>query len=171
MIRLNDINKTVIDEKKTNMYMGRQYTNYDTDTPTFENKYELYISNERIGITIQYATKEARDKDIELLDKLFDVKNIEDKAYAYPHEIDALKFAMSGIKKASEPAKEEYLTWKEVESGKSLTTYTKALLNGKTVFVRWNDLGIRLYDEEDGLITAAFYSADLFNALRLKKVE
>jgi hypothetical protein len=103
---------------------------------------------------------------------LFEVKSIEDKANAYPHEVDALKFAMSGMKQESEPVKEEkYLTWKDVESGKSLTTYIKALLNGKTVFVRWNDATMRLYDEEDGLIIASIYDEDLFNALMLKKVE
>jgi hypothetical protein len=67
--------------------------------------------------------------------------------------------------------KEEYITWKDVESGKSLATYIKALLNGKTVFVRWNDVDIRLYDEQDGLIIACIYDEDLFNALMLKKVE
>jgi hypothetical protein len=44
-------------------------------------------------------------------------------------------------------------------------------LNGKTVFVRWNDVDIRLYDEQDGLIIACIYDEDLFNALKLKKVE
>jgi hypothetical protein len=166
MIRLNDIDKTVIDESKVDAYYGYG-----------EDKTCIYLGG---TIYVDYNSKEARDKDIELLDQLFDVKSIEDKANAYPHELDALKFAMSGIKKECELVsegeddlvkKEEYLTWKDVESGKSLTTYIKALLNGKTVFVRWNDVDIRLYDEQDGLIIACIYDEDLFNALMLKKVE
>jgi hypothetical protein len=158
MIRLNDIDKTVIDESKVVAYYGYG-----------EDKICIYLGG---TIYVDYNSKEARDKDIELLDKIFDVKSIEDKANAYPHEVDALKFAMSGMKQESEPVKEEkYLTWKDVESGKSLTTYIKTLLNGETVFVRWDDATIRLYDEKDGLIIASIYDEDLFNALKLKKVE
>ncbi len=158
MIRLNDINKTVIDEKKMNMYMGRQYTNYDTDTPTFEKIYELYISNERIGITIQYETKELRDKDIELLDKLFEVKSIEYKAKSQA------KPELTG-----KCVKEEYLTWYDVKQSEN--PIKAKLPNG--------DIKMICYDDEDDDIIiesythreARIYDEDLFNALMLKRVE
>ncbi len=170
MIRLNDEYKTRINEKNLNRYYPDKGGEY----------FVIYIEFAGSHSHLLYKSKELRDKDIKLLDKIIDVKSIEDKANAYPHELDALKFAMSGIKKECELVsegeddlvkKEEYITWEDVESGKSLTTYIKALLNGKTVFVRWNDVTIRLYDEEDGLIIASIYDEDLFNALKLKKVE
>jgi UDP-galactopyranose mutase len=63
MIRLNDINNTVIDESKV-----AAYHEYEDD-----NSICIYL-NERTYV--DYESKELRDKDIELLDKFFNVKSI-----------------------------------------------------------------------------------------------
>jgi hypothetical protein len=67
MIRLNDINNTVIDERSINEY-------YSQDELSL-NVIKLIICG--IYETVTYSTKEARDKDIELLDKFFEVKPLE----------------------------------------------------------------------------------------------
>ena len=170
MIRLNDINKTVIDEKEIKAYSGCEGDLFEIE--------EISLLVGKTHINFRYDSKETRDKDIELLDKIFDVKDIEYKANAYPHELDALKFAMSGMKQESklvsegeyDPVKkEEYLTWDYVRRRKP--TYIKALLNGKKVHVVLKDMFIRLFDEDENYINATIYDEDLFNALMLKKVE
>jgi hypothetical protein len=159
MIRLNDIDKTVIDESKVVAYYGYG-----------EDKTCIYLGG---TIYVDYNSKELRDKDIELLDQLFDVKSIEDKANAYPHEIDALKFAMSGIKKECEPVKEEYITWDYV---KQYAMPLKVEMPNGDIKAIWYDnhfsgvIGILNPNDKDNY-DACFYDEDLFNALLLKKVE
>lgn len=156
MIRLNDINKTVIDEKSINEYYSQDEMGLNIIKMIIGGIYE----------NVMYSTKKARDKDIELLDKLFDVKSIEDKANAYPHEIDALKFAMSGIKKECEPVKEEYITWDYV---KQFECAVNAYLSEGSI--------CKAYYEDDndriqlGVGRGYIYDKDLFNALKLRKVE
>jgi hypothetical protein len=158
MIRLNDKDNSRINEKDINFYRVE--------------------GNESVCITIniiicgdyehlRYETKEARDKDIELLDKLFDVKSIEDKANAYPHEIDVFNYAMSGIKKENEPVKEEYLTWNSVTEGDVNST-----IFGIDVRLRYNSYlnAIVLYKECDKIV-ATIYDKDVFHSLKLKKSE
>jgi hypothetical protein len=153
MIRLDDIDRTVIDESKVVAYYGYG-----------EDKTCIYLGG---TIYVDYNSKELRDKDIELLDKIFDVKSIEDKANAYPHELDALKFAMSGIKQECEPVKkEEYLTWdyvKQFECG--VNSYLPEGSICKVYYEEGNDR-IQL-----GAGRGYIYDEDLFNALKLKKVE
>jgi len=162
MIRLNDIDKTVIDESKVVAYYGYG-----------EDKICIYLGG---SIYVDYNSKELRDKDIELLDKLLDVKSIEDKANAYPHEIDALKFAMSGIKKESKLVsegeddlvkKEEYLTWDEVCNKKG--EFFSAEISNVLVTLLYNGHEITIFN--GNAIASFVYSKDLFNALKLKKVE
>lgn len=162
MIRLNDIDKTVIDESKVVAYYGYG-----------EDKICIYLGG---SIYVDYNSQEQRDKDIELLDKIFDVKSIEDKANAYPHEIDALKFAMSGIKKESKLVsegeddlvkKEEYLTWDEVCNKKG--EFFSAEISNVLVTVVYNSREIAIFN--DNAIASFVYDKDLFNALKLKKVE
>ncbi len=164
MIRLNDINKTVIDESKVVAYSGYEQGNAYGERKDY---YINFILNSKLYV--EYNSKEARDKDIELLDKLFDTKSIKDKANAYPHEIDALKFAMSGIKQECEPAKEEYITWDYVcQLGSIIAT----LPSGERVKCIYNQADIIGFysivtNRYDGYIA----NKDLFNALKLKKVE
>jgi hypothetical protein len=158
MIRLNDINKTVIDEKSINEYYSQDEMGLNTIRMIIGGTYE----------NVMYPTKEARDKDIEFLDQLFEVKSIEDKANAYPHELDALKFAMSGIKQECEPVKkEEYLTWDEVCNKKG--EYFSAEISNVLVTLLYNGHEITIFN--GNAIASFVYSKDLFNALKLKKVE
>jgi hypothetical protein len=159
MIRLNDINKTVIDEKSINEYYSQDEMNLNCIRMIICGTYE----------NVMYSTKELRDKDIELLDQLLDVKSIEDKANAYPHEIDALKFAiaMSDIKKEFEPVKEEYITWDEVKNSKNKIKVKMPNGNNRFIYCDDGDIVIARNDYREGRI----YKEDLFNALMLKKVE
>ena len=171
MIRLNDINKTVIDESKVVAYSGYEQVN------AYEERKDYHINfifNSKLYV--EYNSQEARDKDIELLDMLFDVKSIEDKAHAYPHEVDALKFAMSGINEESklvsegdyDPVKkEEYLTWDEVCNKKG--EYFSAEISNVLVTLLYNGHEITIFN--GNAIASFVYSKDLFNALKLKKVE
>jgi hypothetical protein len=167
MIRLNDKDNSRINEKDINFYRVEE--------------------NESVCITIniiicgdyehlRYETKEARDKDIELLDKILDVKSIEDKANAYPHEIDVLNYTASGIKKESKLVsegeydlvkKEEYLTWDEVCNKKG--EFFSAEISNVLVTVVYNSREIAIFN--DNAIASFVYDKDLFNALKLKKVE
>lgn len=165
MIRLNDINKTVIDEKTIEIYNAYKDYMYDHDTEKNKDVEAIELRTSNGGITVRYDSKEARDKDIELLDKIFDVKSIEDKANAYPDEIDALKFAMSGIKKECEPVKEEYITWEDVKQVEG--TIKAELPNGAVREMFYNDYDKHIYIKQGVYI----YDEDLFNALKLKKVE
>jgi predicted RNase H-like nuclease (RuvC/YqgF family) len=164
MIRLNDIDKTVIDESKVVAYYG-----YGEDKICIVLSTSLYVD---------YNSQEQRDKDIELLDKIFDVKSIEDKANAYPHEIDVLNYTVSGIKKECklvsegeyDPVKkEEYLTWEEVKNSKKKINIKFS--NGDIHSVGYDEGNARIqffvgYDYE-----GCIYEEDLFNALKLKRVK
>lgn len=150
MIRLNDINNTVIDESKVVAY-------YEYEE---EKTYCISIVL-NIKLFVDYNSKEARDKDIELLDKLFDVKNIEDYVYGrYPDETQT-------IKKTSEPVKEEYLTWEDVRQSEKLIE--AELPNGDIKLICYEDDDIVI--ESDTHREARIYDENLFNALMLKKVE
>jgi hypothetical protein len=159
MIRLNDINKTVIDEKSINEYYSQDEMGLNTIRMIIGGNYE----------NVMYSTKELRDKDIELLDQLLEVKSIEDKANAYPHEVDALKFAiaMSDIKKEFAPVKEEYITWEEVENSKKKIKVKMPNGDIKSIFYDDGSIVIARNDYREGRV----YNEDLFNALMLKKVE
>jgi hypothetical protein len=162
MIRLNDIDKTVIDESKVVAYYG-----YGEDKICIVLSTNLYVD---------YFSPEQRDKDIELLDKIFDVKSIEDKANAYPHEIDVLNYTVSGIKKECKLVsegeydlvkKEEYLTWDEVCNKKE--EYFSAEISNVLVTVMYNGESIVIFT--DSSVASFVYDEDLFNALKLKKCE
>jgi hypothetical protein len=117
------------------------------------------------GIMAHYDSKEARDKDIELLDKIFDVKSIEDKAN---EEYDFGEFQVINPK----PTKEEkYVTWHDIEVS-ALTTRVE-MPNGDIRIVYYNNsekcIGVKSYYRND--CGAYIYDEDLFNALMLKKVE
>ena len=166
MIRLNDEYKTRINEKNLNRYYPDKGGEY----------FVIYIEFAGSHSHLLYKSKELRDKDIELLDKIIDVKSIEDKANAYPHELDALKFAMSGIKKECELVsegeddlvkKEEYLTWDEVCNKKG--EFFSAEISYVLVTVVYNSREIAIFN--DNAIASFVYDKDLFNALKLKKVE
>jgi len=156
MIRLNDKYKTRINEKDINRYYA-------------EGKEDVYIT---INIIICgdyehlfYESKELRDKDIELLDKLLDVKSIEDKANE-SYDLGELQ-----VLEPEPTKKEKYLTWEEA---KKYATMIKAKLpNGEIALISWNDCCIYMYDEvnREYRINATIYDEDLFNALMLKKVE
>jgi hypothetical protein len=162
MIRLNDINKTVIDEKSINEYYSQGGMGLNTIRMIICGTYENFM----------YSTKEARDKDIELLDQLFEVKSIEDKSNAYPHEVDALKFAiaMSDIKKC-EPTKEEYITWDEVKNSKKKIKVKMPNGDNRVIFCDDGDIIIARIIARNDYREGRIYKEDLFNALMLKKVE
>ena len=165
MIRLNDINKTVIDE---NLITGYK----ETRGVEYANKLDKYYLD-AIGlmkslnelVVINYRTKEDRDKDIELLDMLFDVKSIEEKAMCvakpelYPDE--------GGINEESEPVREEYITWNSVTEGD-----VNSVIFGVDVRLRYNSFlnAIVIYKEIDKIV-ATIYDESLFKSLELKKVE
>jgi hypothetical protein len=159
MIRLNDINKTVIDESKVVAYYGYG-----------EDKTCIYLGG---TIYVDYNSKEARDKDIELLDQLLEVKSIEDKSNAYPHEVDALKFAiaMSDIKKEFAPVKEEYITWDEVKNSKKKIKVKMPNGDNRVIFCDDGDIIIARIIARNDYREGRIYKEDLFNALMLKKVE
>jgi hypothetical protein len=156
MIRLNDINKTVIDEKSINEYYSQGEMGLNTIRMIIGGTYENFM----------YSTKELRDKDIELLDKLLDVKSIEDKAN---EEYDFGELQVINPK----PTKEEkYITWEEVKNSKK--NINIKLSNGDIHSVGYDEGNARIqffvgyngYDYE-----GCIYEEDLFNALMLKKVE
>jgi hypothetical protein len=162
MIRLNDNEDSRINEKDINFYRPKYGLALFVITMVICGDVEnLYYNDEQV-----------RDKDIELLDKLFDVKSIEDKANAYPHEIDVLNYTMSGIKKECEPVKEEYLTWEEVEQSEK--PIKAQLPNGETHMIYYDDDNDRIEfigDYHSGIYGGCIYDEDLFNALKLKKCE
>jgi hypothetical protein len=160
MIRLNDKYNSRVNENDINWY-------------GVEEKEGVYISIDICGDYehLFYETKEARDKDIELLDKIFDVKSIEDKANAYPHEVDALKFAMSDIKKEFEPVKEEYITWDEVKNSKKKIKVKMPNGDNRVIFCDDGDIIIARIIARNDYREGRIYKEDLFNALKLKKVE
>jgi hypothetical protein len=162
MIRLNDKDNSRINEKSIDYYI----------TTNICDSIEIEIEIGRELYNFCYETKEARDKDIELLDKIFDVKSIEDKANAYPHEIDVLNYTVSGIKKENEPVKEEYITWEEVEQSEK--PIKAQLPNGETHMIYYDDDNDRIEfigDYHSGIYGGCIYDEDLFNALKLKKCE
>ena len=170
MIRLNDEYKTRINEKNLNRYYPDKGGEY----------FVIYIEFAGSHSHLLYKSKELRDKDIKLLDKIIDVKSIEDKANAYPHELDALKFAMSGIKKECAPVKkskpeirvnimqEEYITWEEVMQSE---TRIKGKLANELVEIQSLHSDNSVVISINSNVASFVYDEDLFNALKIKKVE
>lgn len=154
MIRLNDIDKTVIDESKVVAYYGYG-----------EDKICIYLGG---SIYVDYNSKELRDKDIELLDKLLDVKSIEDKAN---EEYDFGELQVIDPK----PAKEEkYITWHYIMNFKCDTKFKVELSNGDVRKIYYDDClnAICIENLDDSNRNdAIIFKPDLFNALMLKKVE
>jgi hypothetical protein len=145
MIRLNDVDRTVIDESKVAAYYG-----YGEDKTCIVLSTCLYVD---------YYSQEQRDKDIELLDKIFDVKSIEDKAN---EEYDFGEPQVMNPK----PTKEEYLTW----------DYVKQFECGVNAYLPDGSICKVYYEENNNRIQLGvgrgyIYDEDLFNALMLKKVE
>jgi hypothetical protein len=151
MIRLNDVNKTVIDEKSINEYYLQDEMNLNTIRMIICRTYENFM----------YSTKELRDKDIELLDKLLDVKSIEDKAN---EEYD---FGELQVINPNHTKKEKYLTWDEVCNKKG--EYFSAEISNVLVTALYNGHEITIFN--GNAIASFVYSKDLFNALKLKKCE
>ena len=134
MIRLNDNSRTVIDESKVSAYYGYE-----------EEKVYISLGGNRY---VDYNSKELRDKDIELLDKLFDVKNIEKVVDQTPYE-------------------GENITWNSVTEGD-----VNSVIFGVDVRLRYNSFlnAIVIYKEIDKIV-ATIYDESLFKSLELKKVE
>lgn len=172
MIRLNDESKTRINEKDIIFYRPKYEIGLIVITMVICGDVEnLYYNNEQL-----------RDKDLELLDKLFDVKSIEDKVKnrIYPDSIDAFNYAMSGIKKECklvsegeyDPVKkEEYLTWKDVEQSEK--PIKAKLPNGDVRLLEYNKntSEINIFNPDSYFYGACILNENLFNALMLKKVE
>jgi hypothetical protein len=154
MIRLNDINKTVIDEKSINEYYSQDEMNLNCIRMIICGTYE----------NVMYSTKEARDKDNELLDQLFEVQYIKEKL-----DIDKLKKEkpIFNINICGPTKEEEYLTWEEVQNSKKKIKVKMPSGNNRVIFCDDGDIIIARNDCREGRI----YKEDLFNALMLKKVE
>jgi hypothetical protein len=153
MIRLNDINNTVIDEKSINEYYSQDEMNLNCIRMIICGTYE----------NVMYSTKEARDKDNELLDQLFEVQYIKEKL-----DIDKLKKEKPIFDiNTCAPVKEEYLTWDEVCNKKG--EYFSAEISNVLVTALYNGHEITIFN--GNAIASFVYSKDLFNALKLKKVE
>lgn len=155
MIRLNDDRRTVIDESKVVAYYG------------YEDEKVLCVDVGQLDIIyVEYDSKEQKDKDIELLDKLFDTKSIEDYVYGrYPDETQTIENFKNQVDNV-----DKYITWKDV---KRLDCCVKVYLpNGNITVVHYDDDNERIQiessygDTYDGCI----YDEDLFNALMLKRV-
>jgi hypothetical protein len=165
MIRLNDINKTVISESKVVAYDRFADNYYDSKTGINKNMEVISLFVERHYIKALYESKEARDKDIELLDKIFEVKSIEDKA----NEESKPSYDF-GEPVECEPKQEEYITWNYVkQTFKEGTKIKVEMPNGdnRFIFCDDGDIIIARNDCREGRI----YTEDLFNALMLKKVK
>jgi hypothetical protein len=142
MIRLNDINKTVIDESKVVAYYAyEEEKDYCVCIALNGNRY------------VDYNSQEQRDKDIELLDQLFEVKKIEKVVDQTPYEGE----------KTCGP---KQLTW----------DYVKQFECGVNAYLPEGSI-CKVYYEEDndriqlGAGRGYIYDEDLFNVLMLKKVE
>ena len=162
MIILNDINKTVIDESKVVAYYGYEE----------EKTYCISIVLS-IKLFVDYNSQEARDKDIELLDKLFDVKNIEDYVYGrYPDETQTIKKASEHVKEDDENLEEDdenYVHWGDVcQLGSVEVELPSSAVAKCTWFSKQNRIGISYFVND---YDAFIYDENLFNALMLKKVE
>jgi hypothetical protein len=156
MIRLNDKYNSRVNENDINWYNA-------------EEKAGVYIT---INILICgdyehlfYESKELRDKDIELLDKIFDVKSIEYKAN---EEYD---FGEPQVMNPKPTKKEKYVTWKDVK--RYATWVNVEFPNGEFRTVDYDEecLSINIMSNYSDTKEAIIYDEDLFNALMLKKVE
>jgi hypothetical protein len=168
MIRLNDNHKTRLNERNLSRY--------------YKDKGEYFlICIELAGSHsyLLYKSKEARDKDIELLDKIFDIKSIEDKANeekpSYKSKYEPNYVLGDSQECEPEPVlvEQEYLTWDYVAE---YNIPLKAKLpNGDIRTLRYEDnfdglIGICTRDDNENY-SACFYDRETFNALRLRRVE
>jgi hypothetical protein len=171
MIRLNDKYNSRVNENDINWY-------------GVEEKEGVYISIDICGDYehLFYETKEARDKDIELLDQLFEVKDIKEqveiaklKKEVASHDMgipsERARDYISNLNTCAPVKKEEYLTWKDV---KRIATKIKAELpNGYIRMIYYDEecFSISIMSNLADIKEAIIYDEDLFNALMLKKVE
>jgi hypothetical protein len=167
MIRLNDINKTVIDEKSINEY-------YSQDEMVFTIRMIIGGTYENV----MYSIKELRDKDIELLDKLLEVKDIKEqveiaklKKEVASHDMgitsEIAREYISNLNTCAPAKEEKYITWKEVKNSKKKIKVKMPNGDNRFIFCDGGDIVIVNNDYREGRI----YDEDLFNALMLKKVE
>jgi hypothetical protein len=165
MIRLNNCYKTVIDESKVVAYNKDETDGIDV------------ILTNRV-LYVQYDSKEVRDKDIELLDQLFEVKDIKEqveieklKKEVASHDMgitsERAREYISNLNACAPVKKEEYLTWDEVCNKKG--EYFSAEISNVLVTALYNGHEITIFN--GNAIASFVYSKDLFNALKLKKVE
>jgi hypothetical protein len=157
MIRLNDINNTVIDEKSINEYYSQDEMNLNCIRMIICGTYE----------NVMYSTKEARDKDNELLDQLFEVQYIKEKL-----DIDKLKKEKPIFDiNTCAPVKEEYLTWDEVQNSKKKIKVKMPNGDNRVIFCDDGDIIIARIIARNDYREGRIYKEDLFNALMLKKVK
>ena len=145
MIRLNDINKTVIDEKEIKAYSGCEGDLFEIE--------EISLLVGKTHINFRYDSKETRDKDIEFLDQLFEVKKIEKVVDQTPYEEEKI----CGPKQ---------LTW----------DYVKQFECGVNAYLPEGSICKVYYEEDNDRIQLGkehgyIYNKRLFNALKLKRVE
>jgi len=174
MIRFNDIDKTVIDVNSI--------TGYSKNDDSIGINLILSSTREKF---VEYNSYETRNIDIELLDKLFDIKNIEDKAMSVEKPTRDVNVMKPKIELVSELSGEEsklvskgeddpvkYLTWKDV---KQYATSIKAEMPNGDIKWIWYKPAFGGYIDiadvnDDTRLDAIIYDEDLFNSLRLKEV-
>jgi hypothetical protein len=172
MIRLNDINKTVIDEKSINEYYSQDEMGLNTIRMIICGTYE----------NVMYSTKEARNDDISLLDQLLEVKDIKEQV-----EIEKLKKEVashdmgitselaseyiSNLNACAPVKQEEYLTWDEVKNSKKKIKVKMPNGDNRVIFCDDGDIIIARIIARNDYREGRIYKEDLFNALKLKKVE
>lgn len=151
MIRLNDCYKTVIDESK--------FVAYNKDET---DGIDVILTNK--VLYAQYNSQELRDKDIELLDKIFDVKSIEDKVN---EEKPSYDFREPQVMNPKPTKEEKYVTWEEVKNSKKKIKVKMPNGDNRFIFCNDGDIVIARNEYREGRI----YEEDLFNSLMLKKLE
>jgi hypothetical protein len=168
MIRLNDINKTVIDEKSINEYYSQDGMSLNTIRMIIGGTYENFM----------YSTKEARNDDISLLDQLLEVKDIKEQVeIKLKKEKPIFDINTCAPVKKSKPEirvnimqEEKYITWEDVRQSEKLIK-TK-LPNGNIKLLCYDDYTNTIVIVKNNQCREArIYDKDLFNALMLKKVE
>ncbi len=180
MIRLNNASETRINEKDINLYRPKDELGLPVITMVICGDAEnLYYNNEQL-----------RDKDIELLDQLFDVKDIKEQVEIAKLKKEVASHDMSipsecaseyisnlntcaPVKKSKPEIRvnimqeDKYLTWDEVCNKKG--EYFSAEISNVLVTLLYNGHEITIFN--GNAIASFVYSKDLFNALKLKKVE
>jgi hypothetical protein len=148
MIKFNDKAQTRIDEKVIIFY-------YTESTFVVGDTIDINIMGKHCKLV--YNSKALRDTDLDLLDKLFSVKYIQNKT--------------ENLDEENKPTKEEYLTWKDMK-GIAFECIRVKFPNGSTRIIYYNSAvdKVIIKSETPGDIDGFIYNEDLFNALMLKKV-